>query len=110
MPIPLTREEKVSRFMEFGISVVTTAAVEFGRFYWNVSCVPLPAGKVRLPRLEGESIVLVFMASPQQGDLKLLGHLSGQSAGGGARTRDRSIPEDLRADSLATVPPTPRVI
>ncbi|GFN95230.1 hypothetical protein PoB_002173600 [Plakobranchus ocellatus] len=45
--------------------------------------------------------------SPQQGDLRLSGPPSGQDAGGGARTRDRRVPADLRADSLATVPPTP---
>ncbi|GFN82656.1 hypothetical protein PoB_000916200 [Plakobranchus ocellatus] len=33
---------------------------------------------------------------------------SGWGAGGGARTRDRRIPAELRADSLATVPPTPQ--
>ncbi|GFO29196.1 hypothetical protein PoB_005570100 [Plakobranchus ocellatus] len=43
----------------------------------------------------------------QQGDLRLSGPPSGQGAGGGARTRDRKVPADLRADSLATVPPTP---
>ncbi|GFO46999.1 hypothetical protein PoB_007350400 [Plakobranchus ocellatus] len=47
-------------------------------------------------------------ASPQQGDLRLSGSPSGHGAGGGARTRDRRVPSDLRADSLATVPPTPR--
>ncbi|GFO45250.1 hypothetical protein PoB_007175500 [Plakobranchus ocellatus] len=45
--------------------------------------------------------------SPQQGDLRLSGPPSGQGAGGGARTRDRMVPAVLRADSLATVPPTP---
>ncbi|GFO43926.1 hypothetical protein PoB_007043100 [Plakobranchus ocellatus] len=45
--------------------------------------------------------------SPQQGYLRLSGPPSGQGAGGGARTRDRRVPADLRADSLATVPPTP---
>ncbi|GFN75936.1 hypothetical protein PoB_000244200 [Plakobranchus ocellatus] len=44
---------------------------------------------------------------PQQGDLRLSGPPSGQDAGGGARTRDRRVPADLRADTLATVPPTP---
>ncbi|GFO28272.1 hypothetical protein PoB_005477700 [Plakobranchus ocellatus] len=48
-----------------------------------------------------------FEASPQQGDLRLSGPPSGQGAGGGTRTRDRRVPADLRADSLATVPPTP---
>ncbi|GFO46349.1 hypothetical protein PoB_007285400 [Plakobranchus ocellatus] len=42
---------------------------------------------------------------PQQGDLRLSGPLSDQGAGGRARTRDRRVPADLRADSLVTVPP-----
>ncbi|GFO07155.1 hypothetical protein PoB_003366000 [Plakobranchus ocellatus] len=46
-------------------------------------------------------------ASPKQDDLRLSGPPSGQGAGGGTRTRDRGVPADLRADSLATVPPTP---
>ncbi|GFN88872.1 hypothetical protein PoB_001537800 [Plakobranchus ocellatus] len=45
--------------------------------------------------------------SPQQGDLRLSGPSSGQGAGSGARTRDRRVPADLRADSQATVLPTP---
>ncbi|GFO21304.1 A disintegrin and metalloproteinase with thrombospondin motifs [Plakobranchus ocellatus] len=44
---------------------------------------------------------------PQQGDLRLSGHPSGQGASDGARTRDKRVPADLRAESLATVPPTP---
>ncbi|GFN89900.1 hypothetical protein PoB_001640600 [Plakobranchus ocellatus] len=47
------------------------------------------------------------IASPQQGDLRLSGPPSGQGAGGGARTGDRRVSADLRADSLATVPSTP---
>ncbi|GFN99609.1 hypothetical protein PoB_002611500 [Plakobranchus ocellatus] len=43
----------------------------------------------------------------QQGDLRLLGLLSGQGVRSGARTRDRRVPADLRADSLTTVSPTP---
>ncbi|GFO07962.1 hypothetical protein PoB_003446700 [Plakobranchus ocellatus] len=46
-------------------------------------------------------------ACPQQGDLRLLGPPSGRGAHGRARTCDRRIPADLRADSQATVPPTP---
>ncbi|GFO01652.1 hypothetical protein PoB_002815700 [Plakobranchus ocellatus] len=46
--------------------------------------------------------------NPQQGNLRLSGLLSGQGVGGGARTRDRRVPADLRADSLATVPPKRR--
>ncbi|GFO44150.1 hypothetical protein PoB_007065500 [Plakobranchus ocellatus] len=48
------------------------------------------------------------IASPQQDDLRLSGPPSRQDASGGARTRDRRIPADLKADSLATVPPTPQ--
>ncbi|GFN95733.1 hypothetical protein PoB_002223900 [Plakobranchus ocellatus] len=44
---------------------------------------------------------------PQQGDLRLSGPPSGHGAGSGARTRDRRVPADLRADSQATVLPTP---
>ncbi|GFN92455.1 hypothetical protein PoB_001896100 [Plakobranchus ocellatus] len=44
---------------------------------------------------------------PQQGDLRLSGPASDQGAGSGARTRDRRLPADLRADSQATVLPTP---
>ncbi|GFO31610.1 hypothetical protein PoB_005811500 [Plakobranchus ocellatus] len=50
--------------------------------------------------------------SPQQGDLRLSGPssgpTSGQGVGGGARTSDRRVPANLRADSLnATRPLTP---
>ncbi|GFO35413.1 hypothetical protein PoB_006191800 [Plakobranchus ocellatus] len=47
---------------------------------------------------------LVTSASPQQSDLRLLGPPSGQGAGGGAQTRDKRVPADLRAHSLATAP------
>ncbi|GFN82853.1 hypothetical protein PoB_000935900 [Plakobranchus ocellatus] len=50
----------------------------------------------------------LYIASLQQGDLRLSGSLSGQGAGGGARPRVRRVPTDLRTDSLATVPPTPQ--
>ncbi|GFO27848.1 hypothetical protein PoB_005435300 [Plakobranchus ocellatus] len=49
----------------------------------------------------------LYIARPQQRDLRLPGPPSDQGAGGGARTRDRKVPADLRADSLATEPPTP---
>ncbi|GFN89851.1 hypothetical protein PoB_001635700 [Plakobranchus ocellatus] len=39
---------------------------------------------------------------------RLSGPPSGQGAGGGARTRDRRVHADLRADSLTTVLPTPQ--
>ncbi|GFO01957.1 hypothetical protein PoB_002846200 [Plakobranchus ocellatus] len=51
---------------------------------------------------------LADTASPQQRDLRLSGPPSGRGAGDGARIRDRRVPGDLRTDSLATVPPTPR--
>ncbi|GFN99675.1 hypothetical protein PoB_002618100 [Plakobranchus ocellatus] len=54
---------------------------------------PLVSGPMR-----GFDLVL-YIASQQQGDLRLLGSLSGQVAGGGARTRDRRDPADLRVDS-----------
>ncbi|GFN74699.1 hypothetical protein PoB_000120500 [Plakobranchus ocellatus] len=63
--------------------------------------------RVRYPVLRSEPCL--FYASdytylrPHQGDLRLLGPTSGQGAGGGARTRDRRVPADLRADSLTTV-------
>ncbi|GFO07121.1 hypothetical protein PoB_003362600 [Plakobranchus ocellatus] len=56
--------------------------------------------------------ILVFLhlessyASLQEGHLRLLGPPSGQGADGGARTRDRGIPADIRADSVASVPST----
>ncbi|GFO34325.1 hypothetical protein PoB_006083000 [Plakobranchus ocellatus] len=50
----------------------------------------------------------LYIASPQKGDLRLLGPPSDQGADGGARTRDRRVPADIRADSQATVPPTPK--
>ncbi|GFO50692.1 hypothetical protein PoB_007719700 [Plakobranchus ocellatus] len=61
-------------------------------------------GRTLLSRIRADSR---FDASPQQGGLKLSGPPSGQSASGGARTRDRRVPADHRADSLATVPPAP---
>ncbi|GFO11754.1 hypothetical protein PoB_003825900 [Plakobranchus ocellatus] len=49
----------------------------------------------------------VQTGSPRQGDLRFSDPPSGQGAGGGAPTRDRRVPADLRADSLSAVPPTP---
>ncbi|GFO48967.1 hypothetical protein PoB_007547200 [Plakobranchus ocellatus] len=53
------------------------------------------------------AVRIIIKLSPQQGDLRLSGPPSGQGDGGGARARDRKVPADFRADSLATVPPTP---
>ncbi|GFN91085.1 hypothetical protein PoB_001759100 [Plakobranchus ocellatus] len=51
----------------------------------------------------------IAKASPQQDDFRLSGPPSGQrqSAGSRARTRERRIPVEFRAESLSTVPPTP---
>ncbi|GFO47522.1 hypothetical protein PoB_007402700 [Plakobranchus ocellatus] len=46
----------------------------------------------------------MYIACPHQGDLRLSGPLSGQSASGGAQTRNRRVPANLRADSLSIVP------
>ncbi|GFN89545.1 hypothetical protein PoB_001605100 [Plakobranchus ocellatus] len=51
----------------------------------------------------------VVSGCPQQDDLRLSDPPSGQDAGAGARTRDRKVPADLRADLLASVPPTPEL-
>ncbi|GFO18551.1 hypothetical protein PoB_004505600 [Plakobranchus ocellatus] len=49
-----------------------------------------------------QSFIFTFWtSSSKQGDLQLSGAPSGQTAGGGARTRNRRVPADLRADSLA---------
>ncbi|GFN79011.1 hypothetical protein PoB_000551700 [Plakobranchus ocellatus] len=48
--------------------------------------------------------IQLLRARPDQGDLRLSGPLSGQGASDEARTRDRRVPANLRADSLATVP------
>ncbi|GFN81367.1 hypothetical protein PoB_000787300 [Plakobranchus ocellatus] len=49
----------------------------------------------------------LYIASPQQGDLRLLGPQLGQGNNGGARTCGRRVPADPRAGSQAIVPPTP---
>ncbi|GFO26686.1 hypothetical protein PoB_005319100 [Plakobranchus ocellatus] len=54
-----------------------------------------------------KKVWFLYLANPQQGDLRLSGPPSGYGTGGGARTRDRGVPADLRADSLATVLPAP---
>ncbi|GFO23246.1 hypothetical protein PoB_004975100 [Plakobranchus ocellatus] len=43
------------------------------------------------------------------GDYTDSGPPSGHSASGGARTRNRRVPADLKMDSLSTVPPTPQL-
>ncbi|GFO10347.1 hypothetical protein PoB_003685200 [Plakobranchus ocellatus] len=59
-----------------------------------------------LALVRGWLVWFLYMASPKQGDLRLSGLPSGQSASGGARTRDRRVRADLKADPLATVPST----
>ncbi|GFO39599.1 hypothetical protein PoB_006610400 [Plakobranchus ocellatus] len=54
--------------------------------------------------------MFLYIACPQQGDLRLLGPPSGQGAGSGARTRDRRVPANITADLLDTVPPKPHYL
>ncbi|GFO04069.1 hypothetical protein PoB_003057400 [Plakobranchus ocellatus] len=49
---------------------------------------------------------LLTHASPQQDDLRLSGHPSGQAPATGSNPRQKG-PCNLKADSLVTVPPTP---
>ncbi|GFO46167.1 hypothetical protein PoB_007267200 [Plakobranchus ocellatus] len=53
---------------------------------------------------------LMSVLGPQQGDLRLSGPPPGRDASGGARTSDKRVPADLRADSLATEPPKPALL
>ncbi|GFN86219.1 hypothetical protein PoB_001272500 [Plakobranchus ocellatus] len=71
----------------------------------HVCSVPEVEPANRMPGQIG--LVFVCIASPQQGDLRLLGPPPGQGADGGARTCVRRVPADLRADSPTTEPPTP---
>ncbi|GFO04009.1 hypothetical protein PoB_003051400 [Plakobranchus ocellatus] len=59
-----------------------------------------------LSKALSSGVGFLYIASPQQGDLRLSGSMSGQGASGRTRTRDRRVPADLRADSLANEPPT----
>ncbi|GFO39544.1 hypothetical protein PoB_006604900 [Plakobranchus ocellatus] len=59
----------------------------------------------RATRLNTASLGL---RGPQQGDTRLLDPPLGQGAGGGVPIRYRSVPADLMADSLFTVPPKPQ--
>ncbi|GFN90099.1 hypothetical protein PoB_001660500 [Plakobranchus ocellatus] len=52
----------------------------------------------------------MYIASPQQGDLRFSGPLTGQGASIGARTHDRGIHADLRADSPCTGHRSPRKV
>ncbi|GFN98569.1 hypothetical protein PoB_002507500 [Plakobranchus ocellatus] len=55
-----------------------------------------------------DGLGFLHITSPQQCDLSLSGPPSGHGAGGDVWVSDRRDPADLRADSLATVPRTPR--
>ncbi|GFO09949.1 hypothetical protein PoB_003645400 [Plakobranchus ocellatus] len=46
----------------------------------------------------------LYIPSLQDGDLRLLGPPFGRGADGGAHTRDRRVPADLRAKLLAAMP------
>ncbi|GFN79883.1 hypothetical protein PoB_000638900 [Plakobranchus ocellatus] len=78
-------------------------------FYWRKSSdvTNFPTGNAQ----EMKKFMAIVISSKRrcstQGDLRLSGPPSGQGASSGARTRDRRVPADLRADSQATVLPTP---
>ncbi|GFN81564.1 hypothetical protein PoB_000807000 [Plakobranchus ocellatus] len=79
-------------------------AVRFSRRYMPYNILIVRAGRLSI---SAGYFRFLYIASAQQGDLRLLGPPSGQGAVGGARTPNRRVPADLRADSLATVLPTP---
>ncbi|GFO34477.1 hypothetical protein PoB_006098200 [Plakobranchus ocellatus] len=56
---------------------------------------------------DGEGVIMMKSTTKF---LRLSGPPSGQGAGGGARTRDRRVPVDLRADSLVAELPTPEFV
>ncbi|GFN90399.1 hypothetical protein PoB_001690500 [Plakobranchus ocellatus] len=64
--------------------------------------------RAKVIRLKRVGLGFLYVASSQQGDLRLLGPPSGQGACGGVRTLDRRVPADLRVDSPTTVSPTPQ--
>ncbi|GFO28817.1 hypothetical protein PoB_005532200 [Plakobranchus ocellatus] len=64
------------------------------------------AKKKKKKRRKRRLVWFCIKARPQQNDLRLLGS-SGHGAGGGARTCERTVPADLRADSLSTMPSAP---
>ncbi|GFO32349.1 hypothetical protein PoB_005885400 [Plakobranchus ocellatus] len=66
-----------------------------------------PTPSLPLACMEKVKVWFSYIASPQQGDLRLSGPPSGQDAGGKTVARDRRVPADLRVDSLAAVTPTP---
>ncbi|GFO06760.1 hypothetical protein PoB_003326500 [Plakobranchus ocellatus] len=65
----------------------------------------------KIARVQVDTGTVVFnkSACPQHGDLRLKGPPSGQSASGGARTPNKRVSTDLRADSLSTVLLTPPI-
>ncbi|GFO37731.1 hypothetical protein PoB_006423600 [Plakobranchus ocellatus] len=69
----------------------------------------MPNQNVR-SRLNSQQLTVTpYEASPQQGDPRLSGPPSVQATGDTARTRDRKVPADHRADSLSTMPPPPPI-
>ncbi|GFO14954.1 hypothetical protein PoB_004145900 [Plakobranchus ocellatus] len=64
--------------------------------------------KISFTRRDPPPYGQAWKPNPEQGVLRFSGPPSGQGASGGARTRDRRVPADLRADSLYIMPPTPQ--
>ncbi|GFN76097.1 hypothetical protein PoB_000260300 [Plakobranchus ocellatus] len=67
----------------------------------GLTMLELSVGQIKQIYIDQDPKVgFLYIASPQQGDLRLSGRPSGQGV--------RSVPADLRADSLPTMPTTPR--
>ncbi|GFO01870.1 dyslexia-associated protein kiaa0319-like protein [Plakobranchus ocellatus] len=81
---------------------------------FHVTCARSPedacAPKRSTSSKHNATIMVLMGGCPQQGDLRLSGPPSGQGAGGGARTRDRGVPADLRAGSLSSATDAPVVM
>ncbi|GFO11209.1 hypothetical protein PoB_003771400 [Plakobranchus ocellatus] len=65
----------------------------------------------KIARVQVDTGTVAFdkSACPQHRDLRLKGPPSGQGASGGARTPNKRVSTDLRADSLSTALPTPPI-
>ncbi|GFN96167.1 hypothetical protein PoB_002267300 [Plakobranchus ocellatus] len=97
---------------------VNRAIVAWQSHITHSQCIPAPqAGGSSAHRAE----VLTWTWLDREARNRKLWHLSdlgispcpailSRGAGGVARTRDKRIPADSRADSLASVPPTPPII
>ncbi|GFN81134.1 hypothetical protein PoB_000764000 [Plakobranchus ocellatus] len=102
---PTNGEEKVSKLCYLMLSATNTGATTFPA--------NTPGLEAIFSSTSDECTLwdwILYIASPQQAYLRLPHLTSGQGAGSGARIRDRKVLAVLRADSLSTLPPTPRIL